>query len=176
MTIDSLKLASEVKEVRKKEQKPAFGQSFEKQSIRNNPVVCDAGKNIEAKDSVSFGSDTKTKEKQGGGFFKAICSMIIPGSGQLIDGRTSVGLGFLGTWAALTGAKLFVFREEKKNISETFKKALKGSITPEEAENTIKAIEKNMPKSKKYAKFGFIGSFITLALLAATNAYKGEKK
>ncbi len=72
-------------------------QGMEKQSVCKGAVKTASDCPIEIaepKDLVSFGSEVKTEEKQGGGIWKAICSMIIPGSGQLIDGRTSAGLGF----------------------------------------------------------------------------------
>jgi len=153
-------------------------QAFEKQYVCRDAVGNVQESPIEIagpKDSVSFGSEVKTEEKQGGGIWKAICSAILPGSGQLIDGRTSTGLGFLGVWAALTGANFFTFREENKKISDIMKKEFSGELSRDAATKAINAINENRSTIKKCARFGFIGAGVTLALTAAINAYKGKK-
>ena len=67
--------------------------------------------NIQTAYSQSFGAK---EGKKTGGAGKAVASAIIPGSGQLIDGRVGAGLGFLGGATGIATARYLLEKDAVK--------------------------------------------------------------
>ena len=145
--------------------------------------------NIQTAYSQSFGAK---EGKKTGGAGKAVASAIIPGSGQLIDGRVGAGLGFLGGALGISGLRFLlnknVIKQNEKLItrfsSNLGKKAAQGLITPKEAMKKsigvgikiVKKAFKSAPVLKKAAMIALPLAALGLYVTNVVDAYKGGKK
>ena len=141
--------------------------------------------NIQTAYSQSFGAK---EGKKTGGAGKAVASAIIPGSGQLIDGRVGAGLGFLGGATGIATARYFLEKDAVK-VSGRFGRSLgvklaEKAIKPKEAIKKIfGASHKLMQKAFKNASVLKKTAMIALPLAALglyvaniVDAYEGGKK
>lgn len=123
-------------------------------------------------------------EKKTGGVGKAVASAIIPGSGQLIDGRAGSGLGFFCTLCGLSlvRSKLMkpvsraldrytkILDKQKLPLKESVKKSW-GAVN-----RLTKTMFKNASMPKKIAMVALPVAIIGTYVANVVNAYKGDKK
>ena len=145
--------------------------------------------NIQTAYSQSFGAK---EGKKTGGAGKAVASAIIPGSGQLIDGRVGAGLGFLGGALGISGLRFLLNKNTLKQNEKLInrftgnleKKAAQGLVTTKEFfKKSLGAGFKIAKKAFKSASVLKKAAMLALPLAAlglyVTNivdAYKGGKK
>ena len=110
--------------------------------------------------------------KQTGGAGKAVASGFIPGLGQLCDGRTKEGLGYMGANIGLSLAGGLLGRSIGKDLVELSTKAVENGG---KTFNVSKYL-KGAPRGKMIA--ACLLPFAGLALWVANvvDAYKGNKK
>ena len=124
------------------------------------------------------------ENKKGGGILRGLLSFfILPGMGELTDGRIGAGLGFM---SAAIGIGAFAHKIIDKNLEftpqdiSTMKEAIKKGGNPikvgakagiKKAINTLK----NMPKSNKIALLGTMVAAWGIKLLSGLNAASGKR-
>ena len=123
------------------------------------------------------------ENKKGGGILRGILSFILPGMGELTDGRIGAGLGFM---SAAIGIGAFSTKIVHKNLEltpqdiSTIEEAIKKGGNPVKvgAKAGIKKYIntlKNMPKSNKIALLGTMVAAWGIKLLSGLNAASGKR-
>ena len=110
--------------------------------------------------------------KQTGGAGKAVASGFIPGLGQLCDGRTKEGLGYMGANLGLIAGSSLLGRSIGKDIVEISSKAAKSAGNFD----VSKCLIKGAPKAKLVAACLLPVAGFALWVANVVDAYKGGKK
>jgi len=110
------------------------------------------------------------QEKKTGGAGKAWCSVPIVGLGQLIDGRTGAGLGYMGASAAAGITSFLCSRSLLKDVFEMQDKEIMSGVT-----KVLTKAEKTKLISK--AAGSVIGGLASVGIWIANiiDAYKGDR-
>lgn len=125
--------------------------------------------------AVSYGNPANVQqicqEKKTGGAGKAWCSVFIPGLGQLCDGRTAAGLGYMGASAA---AGIAGFALNNSIAKDVFKAS--SSAVIDDAVFDAGKYCRSLPKNKLYGAIalGLVSTGLWIANIV--DAYKGNNK
>ncbi len=120
-------------------------------------------------EGIGVNVNPDVKQRKTGGSSKAAASCLLPGLGQLCDGRTAAGLGYMGSVATTGVTSVALSNSFTKDLFEASEASMKNGVFD------ISKYMSKIPKGKLYGAIALGLATAGLWIANIVDAYKGNK-